>query len=229
MPLPRECVCIVKVSPPVVVMCILAGFFCGSVPFGYWAGRLKGIDIRQHGSGNIGATNVVRVLGKPIGIAVFILDILKGLLPTLLPHWLFQQPDVNAGWISATAVASGLAAVLGHMFTPWLGFKGGKGVATAAGVLAGIAPLAMLAGLLVWLIVFFATKYVSLASMLAAVTVPAAMAVLMMRQHRWDAVLLGFGILVATLVVVRHRSNFRRLLAGTEARAGRKNAAKDPM
>lgn len=214
-------------SPPIAIaLCPLAGFVLGSIPFGYWAGRLKGIDIRQHGSGNIGATNVIRVLGKAIGIPVFILDILKGLLPTLLPRWLVDQAEPGFGWVSATTVAAGLAAVLGHMFTPWLRFKGGKGVATAAGVLAGIAPLAMLAGLVAWLALFFTTRFVSLASMVAAVTVPVAMSVLMARQHRWDPVLLVFGILVAVLVIVRHRSNIRRLLAGTENRAGRRTLPK---
>lgn len=229
MPVGGECVCIAAVSLPLAIaLCLLGGFVLGSIPFGYWAGRLRGIDIRQHGSGNIGATNVIRVLGKGIGIPVFILDILKGLLPTLIPCWLLHELEPGSGWVSATAVASGLAAVLGHMFTPWLRFKGGKGVATAAGVLAGTAPAAMLAGLVVWLALFFTTRFVSLASMAAAVTVPAAMSVLMARQHRWDPVLLAFGILVAVLVIVRHRSNIRRLLAGTENRAGRRRLPNEP-
>lgn len=197
------------------------GFLCGSIPFGYWAGRLKGIDIRQHGSGNIGATNVIRVCGKAIGIPVFALDMLKGLLPVM-----WAKAAASAGstpamdMTSAAAVLTGFAAILGHTFTPWLGFKGGKGVATATGVLIGIAPVAMLAGLGVWLLAFFATRYVSLASMLAAVTVPVTMAAMMGSSGRWDGVLLGFGVLVALLVIVRHRANIKRLLAGKENRSG---------
>ena len=210
-----------------IALCSLIGFLCGSVPFGYWAGKLRGIDIRQHGSGNIGATNVLRVCGKGIGIPVFILDMIKGLLPTLAPHWLMTGPEVHDEWISVAAVASGLAAILGHMFTPWLGFKGGKGVATAAGVLLGIAPVAMLVALTAWLLVFFTTKYVSLASIAAAVAVPSTMAALMWRGQRLDWVLLGFGILLAALVIVRHRGNIQRLLAGTENKAGMKKAGGD--
>jgi glycerol-3-phosphate acyltransferase PlsY len=117
------------------------------------------------------------------------------------------------------------AGGFGFMFTPWLGFKGGKGVATAAGVLLGIAPVAMGVALLAWMAFFFTTKYVSLASMVAAVAVPATMAVQMARSGVWDGVLLGFGILLAVLVVVRHRANIQRLMAGTESRAGAKKSA----
>ncbi len=200
------------------ILCVAGAFLCGSVPFGYFAGRLKGIDIRQHGSGNIGATNVIRVCGKGIGIPVFILDMLKGLLPTLAPRWLMSGAAAHDEWMSAAAVASGFAAILGHMFTPWLGFKGGKGVATAAGVLLGIAPFAMLVALGTWLIFFFTTRYVSLASITAAVAVPATMMALMWRAQRWDWVLLSFGIVLGVLVIARHRANIARLLAGTESR-----------
>lgn len=193
-----------------------AGFLSGSVPFGYFAGRLRGMDIRQHGSGNIGATNVIRVLGKGIGIPVFVLDLLKGLVPCLV---------VKAGGAESwVLVLTGLCAILGHMFTPWLGFKGGKGVATAAGVLLGIAWVPMLAGLAVWLVFFFSTRYVSLASMLAGLAVAGTMAAQMALRQQWDVVLLGFGVVLALLVILRHRANIGRLLAGTEPRAGqRKN------
>lgn len=136
-----------------------------------------------------------------------------------------QGGEISTELFSATAVVCGLAAILGHMFTPWLGFKGGKGVATAAGVLLGIAPVAMLVALLAWMAFFFTTKYVSLASMIAAVAVPVTMAVQMSRSGAWDGVLLGFGILLAVLVVVRHRANIQRLMAGTESRAGAKKSA----
>lgn len=207
-----------------ILVSALGGYLSGSLPFGYWAGKLKGIDIRQHGSGNIGATNVIRVLGKGIGIPVFILDALKGWLPAWLAGvWVAQQAAAQE-LISAAAVVAGLAAVLGHMFTFWLSFKGGKGVATTAGVLLGIAPLAMLGGLVVWLLFFFTTRYVSLASMMAGVGVVATMVAVMARSGQWDLVMLGFGVLIMVLVIVRHRSNISRLLAGTESKAGRKKA-----
>ncbi|MEN3940910.1 glycerol-3-phosphate 1-O-acyltransferase PlsY [Prosthecobacter sp. SYSU 5D2] len=200
----------------------VGGYLSGAMPFGYWAGKLKGLDIRQHGSGNIGATNAIRVLGKGIGIPVFILDALKGWLPVWLVASFLGEQNVAQEIVSAGAVVAGLAAVLGHMFTFWLGFKGGKGVATTAGVLLGIAPVAMLGGLVVWLLFFFTLRYVSLASMMAGVGVVATMVVVMAREGRWDWVMLAFGVLIMVLVIVRHRANIGRILAGTEPKGGRK-------
>ncbi len=211
-----------------ILLCAAGGYVSGATPFGYIAGKMKGIDIRQHGSGNIGATNAIRVLGKGIGIPVFILDMLKGWLPVLLAKaWLTHQPGACAylpseALISTAAVVTGLAAVLGHMFTFWLGFKGGKGVATTTGVLLGIAPIAMLGGLVVWLVFFFTTRYVSLASMMAGVGVAVTLLIQMNHAGRWDAVLLGFGLLIMVLVIVQHRANIRRILAGAEPKAGQK-------
>lgn len=212
--------------PPTAVLLLsaAAGYVSGATPFGYLAGRLRGVDIRQHGSGNIGATNAIRVLGKGVGVPVFILDLLKGLLPVLLAKsWLAATPGAEA-MVSLGAVLTGLAAVLGHMFTFWLGFKGGKGVATTGGVLLGIAPAAMAGGLAVWLLFFFTLRYVSLASMMAGVGVVATLLAQMARSGVWDGVLLSFGLLVMLLVIVRHRANIGRILAGTEPRAGRKKA-----
>ncbi|MBB5039430.1 glycerol-3-phosphate acyltransferase PlsY [Prosthecobacter dejongeii] len=200
----------------------VVGYLSGAMPFGYWAGKLKGLDIRQHGSGNIGATNVIRVLGKGIGIPVFILDALKGWLPVWLATSFLAQQGASAEIVSTGAVVAGLSAVLGHMYTFWLGFKGGKGVATTAGVLLGIAPLAMLGGLVVWLLFFFTLRYVSLASMMAGVGVVATMVALMAKVGHWDFVMLSFGVLIMVLVIVRHRGNVSRILAGTEPKAGRK-------
>ena len=205
-----------------ILISAVVGYLSGAMPFGYWAGKLKGMDIRQHGSGNIGATNVIRVLGKGIGIPVFILDALKGWLPVWLATSFLAKQGAAPEIVSTGAVVAGLSAVLGHMFTFWLGFKGGKGVATTAGVLLGIAPLAMLGGLGVWLLFFFTTRYVSLASMMAGVGVVATMVAVMARDGRWDAVMLGFGVLIMVLVIVRHRANMGRILAGTEPKAGRK-------
>ncbi len=208
-----------------IFLCAVGGYVSGATPFGYLAGKLKGLDIRQHGSGNIGATNAIRVLGKGIGIPVFILDLLKGWLPIWLAKtWLVSMPDA-AALISTAAVVTGFAAVLGHMFTFWLSFKGGKGVATTAGVLLGIAPLAMLGGLVVWLAFFFITRYVSLASMMAGVGVFGTLLISMICAGTWDFVLLGFGLLVMILVIVRHRGNITRILAGTEPKAGQKKAS----
>ncbi len=204
----------------VLTVAAAAGFASGSLPFGYLAGKMRGIDIRQHGSGNIGATNVIRVLGKGIGIPVFILDLLKGLLPCLLVRQWTGGLGVSATVASLAVILAGLGGIFGHVFTPWLKFKGGKGVATAAGVLLGITPVAMGAALLVWLAFFFTTRYVSLASIAAAITVPLALAVQMQRNHLWDGPLLGFGILIAVLVVLRHRANISRLIAGREPKSG---------
>jgi glycerol-3-phosphate acyltransferase PlsY len=205
-----------------ILLCAAGGYVSGATPFGYLAGKLKGIDIRQHGSGNIGATNAIRVLGKGIGIPVFILDLFKGWLPVWLAKaWLVTLPGAET-LLSTAAVVTGLAAVLGHMFTFWLNYKGGKGVATATGVLLGIAPIAMLGGLGVWLLFFFTTRYVSLASMMAGVGVALTMMVQMSRVGSWDWVMLGFGLLIMILVIVRHTANIRRILSGTEPKAGSK-------
>ena len=205
-----------------ILISAVGGYVSGAMPFGFWAGKLKGLDIRQHGSGNIGATNVIRVLGKGIGIPVFILDALKGWLPAWLAGFLLTKEGMATEIVSAGTVVAGLSAVLGHMFTFWLNFKGGKGVATTAGVLLGIAPIAMLGGLAVWLLFFFTTRFVSLASMMAGVGVVATMVAVMIQRGQWDFVMLGFGVLIMVLVIVRHRANIGRILAGTEPKAGRK-------
>lgn len=211
--------------PPLLpTFCLVAlAWFCGSLPFGYWAGRLKGIDIRKHGSGNIGATNVIRVLGKKIGLPVFALDALKGFLPVFVAAWWMQHreaTDVNAATLVAALCAA--ASVLGHMFTFWLGFKGGKGVATTAGAMLGLAPLVLLIAIIVWGVIFYTTRYVALASIAAGFTLPTAAAVIMTIDGTWNYVLLVFGIVIAVLVLIRHRSNVSRMLAGTENRFERK-------
>jgi glycerol-3-phosphate acyltransferase PlsY len=200
----------------------VCGYLCGSLPFGYWAGRLRGIDIRQHGSGNIGATNVIRVLGKPIGIPVFLLDMMKGWLPVFLAAKWMTATGAGAEMISTAKVIGGFSAVLGHMYTFWLSFKGGKGIATTAGVLMGMSLAGFFGGWAAWLVVFFASKYVSLASIAAALAVPSSMAIMMWREGKWDLVMLAFGVVVMVLAIWKHRSNIQRLIAGTENRAGAK-------
>ena len=187
----------------------LAAYVIGATPFGYFAGKLKGIDIREHGSGNIGATNVLRTLGKGVGIPVFILDVLKGAVPVLLAQMLFSESDI-------TAVLAALGTILGHTFTFWLGFKGGKGVATSGGAILALVPLALLGGLVAWLAVFYSTRYVALASIVAAVAIPVVVAIQTLIWKSAGYPLLVFSIVVGALVVWRHRSNITRLMDGTE-------------
>lgn len=211
--------------PVAAILLVAFAYFCGALPFGYLAGKMRGIDIRQHGSGNIGATNVLRVLGKGIGIPVFALDMLKGLLPTLLAAYVMRRLGAGENVAALVSVFAAAASVLGHNYTFWLSFKGGKGIATSTGALLGLAPLALLIVLLVWIVVFYSTRYVALASIVAAMVLPIAMAGLMTWQGTWNHVLLGFGIVMGVLAVVRHRANIQRLLSGTENRFERKKKA----
>ena len=200
---------------------LLAGYLLGSVPFGLLAARLKGLDIRKHGSGNIGATNVWRVCGWRYGLPVFALDVLKGVAAVFLSRWLAVRFGGDPAW---AAIAGALACVLGHSFPVWLGFKGGKGVATSLGVLLGLMPLASLCALLLWLIVFKASGYVSLASIVAAVALPAVAIVAQFTAWPYGWPSAGFATFAGVLVIVRHRANIARLRAGTENRFGRKKA-----
>jgi glycerol-3-phosphate acyltransferase PlsY len=192
----------------------------GSCPNGYLVARAHHIDIREHGSGNIGATNVLRVLGKRWGYAVFFLDALKGFLAVRVAFELGRwsgsaQPEI-------LGIIAAVACILGHAFPVWLRFRGGKGVATSAGVLLGLMPLAVLSVFLVWLILFKATRYVSVASMAAAIALPAFVFLYLRLNALTGANLLPFSILIAAVVVWRHRSNVQRLLRGTEQRFGQK-------
>jgi glycerol-3-phosphate acyltransferase PlsY len=202
---------------------VVLAYVAGATPFGWLAGKLRGIDLRQHGSGNIGATNAVRVLGKAVGLPVFALDVLKGLLPVLGAAWWSASHAGLAGQplaAQAVPVLSGLAAVLGHTFTFWLGFKGGKGVATSAGVMLGLAPWALLAACLAWGLSMKVCRYVSLSSIVAGWTLPVAVGVQAWRAGSVNGPLLALALLIAVLVTVRHRSNLARIAAGTEPRAG---------
>ena len=196
----------------------LIGYLLGSIPTGYLAGRLRGIDIRTIGSGNIGATNVFRVLGKPAGIIVLIIDGLKGYaacvwVSDLVAHWF----PAHAADIDAIRITSGLAAILGHNFTCWLRFRGGKGIATSAGVLAGLVPGALIIILCIWIIVFALTRYVSLASICASFALP--FATWITRQNLPLTIVTSA---MAALAIYKHRSNIQRLMQGTENRFGGK-------
>lgn len=197
-----------------LLLTAVAAFLLGSLPTGYLVARSRGVDIRQHGSGNIGATNVFRTLGKPLGISVFVIDALKGFAAVWLT--LHFVPGEWSGIIAAVAV------IAGHNYTPWLGFKGGKGIATSAGVLLALMPLAVLAIAVVWFAVFFASRYVSLASICASAALPLAVAALWWTGHGGNAPLLGFALVISALAIWRHRSNIQRLRDGTESRFTRR-------
>lgn len=196
-------------------------YFIGSLPFGVWVSRAQGVDIFKVGSGNPGATNVARALGKKWGLIVFALDVLKGVVPAVAAQFLIKEP---VGGISLQALwfVAGLGAVVGHCLSPFINFKGGKGIATALGVGLGACPLIAGGAFAVFLIVFAITRYVSLSSMIAAIS----------------AVILGWVIphqarelvplyaLVAIFLIYRHRANIRRLMNGTEPKFGFKK--KDP-
>jgi len=185
---------------------IISSFLLGSIPFGYLIALFKGIDIRKYGSGNVGATNVARVLGKKYGIAVYILDFLKGFIPTLIAV-------KNFGIESWVTTAVGLSPILGHMFSPFLHFKGGKGVATSSGVLLALSPLLGFLALALWFAIYKKSGFVSLGSILSAFAVMYIAGSLGYPTN----VLLLVG-LVAVLVLVKHKSNVERLLEGRELR-----------
>jgi acyl-phosphate glycerol 3-phosphate acyltransferase len=179
------------------------------VPFGYLVARARGVDILKVGSGNIGATNVSRVLGRRFGLAVFVLDCMKGALPAALAQGV-------AG--PAAGVTAGLAAFLGHLFPIWLGFRGGKGVATGAGVVAVLVPAPAAMAVIAWAAVASASRYVSLASVAAALVIAAVQLALPDAFGPERAVLTAFCLAAALLVVVKHAKNLARLARGTENR-----------
>lgn len=205
------------------VFILLGSYLIGSVPFGYLVGKMHGVDLRECGSHNIGATNAGRVLGKKWGIIVFLADFLKGFLPVLLVSCLLGSDPIalgagQAGWLLGTI----FAVVLGHTYTCFLHFKGGKGVATSAGALFALSPVIGVYAVVAWLVMMLIFRYVSLASMVAAVV---------MVVVAWFEFLGGKDVsvagkmffsllaLLAVLVIVKHRTNIVRLLNGTESKS----------
>ncbi|MCP5534874.1 MAG: glycerol-3-phosphate 1-O-acyltransferase PlsY [Akkermansiaceae bacterium] len=225
--------------PPIIA------FLAGSIPFGLLIAKAKGVNIREHGSGNIGATNVLRVIGKPYGISCLVLDLLKGLIPTMAGISLFTYAgDSNPMAIKALApyavelpqtqaqilqIVTALAAILGHNYSPWIGFKGGKGIATSGGALIALMPAAVVILLVIWALLFFTTKYVSVASMGAAVSLPF-LTIFGSWYHgklangTWNKPLFIFTIIIAALAVWRHRSNIKGLMNGTEHQFAKKKS-----
>jgi glycerol-3-phosphate acyltransferase PlsY len=198
------------------VLMVIASYLVGAIPFGYLTARLRGVDILRQGSGNIGATNVGRVLGKRFGITVFFLDFLKGAVPAAVASSLGRMLDTGPTkewW----GVAAGLAAFLGHIFPVYLGFRGGKGVATGAGVVAVLLPGPACAALLTWLTFLCAFRYVSLASIAAVLALCAVHLLISSAPFSGEErILTLFCFVAAVLVIVRHRTNIGRLLRGSE-------------
>ncbi len=195
-------------------------YFIGSIPSGYLVARSQGVDIRQHGSRNIGATNVLRVMGKKWGYLVFLCDSSKGFLAVKLGFLIAAhslQSPVLGGVIAA------IACILGHNYTLWLGFKGGKGIATSGGVILALFPVAVICCIaFVWVVVFYSSKYVSLASIASAVVLPFSVFLFVAKTGTEFWVVFGFSVLVCVLAVWRHQSNIVRLMNGTETRFGKK-------
>lgn len=215
----------------VPAVCFLLGvaliaFLIGSVPFGFLIGKARGVDIRRHGSGNIGATNVFRTLGKGWGILVFLLDASKGLLAVRLgmagvafdPEF-WARAGVGA---ELAGVVAAVAVILGHNYTPWLGFRGGKGIATSLGVLGGLMPPVAGIAAGVWFALWFATRYVSLASIGAALCLPVVTGIwLKLGWLGWT--FFWFALAAGAMAVWKHRPNITRLLNGTEPRTAPRN------
>jgi glycerol-3-phosphate acyltransferase PlsY len=189
------------------LLIVAIGYLVGSIPFAYLLSRRRGIDLRTVGSGNVGATNVLRTSGVPMAVAAMVLDALKGSIAVLAASPIAAGP--------ATLVAAGLASVVGHIYPVWLGFKGGKGVATAAGVFGILAPAALAIASAVFLLAVWTTRYISVGSLAGAATLAVAAAATDV------PVAVTVGAVVTALVILhRHRGNLARIMAGTERRVG---------
>ena len=194
----------------------LLAYLLGSIPFGFIAGLIAGVDVRKHGSGNIGATNTLRVLGTKYGYSVFVADVLKGFVAVRIALWLARF-DPSTGY--CIGILAAFFVVVGHSFPLWLRFRGGKGVAAAAGACLGLVPLATVVAAVVWVATLLMFRYVSLASIVAAIVL--ALSALFL-GYATDPILLTFTCLIAALIILRHRSNIARLLQGREPRFDRK-------
>ena len=193
------------------------GFVLGGLPSGLWIGRARGVDLRTAGSRNIGATNAYRVLGARWGILVFALDTAKGFLAARAPSLLARAfgAGVSAETLFAAALASGVAAIVGHVFSPWLRFRGGRGVATSLGVFLSIIPVPTLVVFGLWTALVLLSRRVSVGSVGAALAYPF-LVLLLMRGDPHRVLLSVIAAVVALLVILRHKANIQRLLAGTE-------------
>ncbi len=201
----------------------VGAYLIGSLPSGYIVGHLNGVDLRKVGSGNIGATNALRILGKKWGYLVFAADIFKGWLSVTLAYAFSRQLAPDS--VTLAGVLAALFAVLGHNFPIWLAFKGGKGIATSAGIMIALFPIwVFLCALVVWVTSFQITRYVSVASILASVSLSISTPVLaLLGQCDW--LLVAVALAMTTLAVWRHKSNIDRLLAGTEKKFERRTSS----
>jgi glycerol-3-phosphate acyltransferase PlsY len=195
-----------------IVFTLILSYLLGSIPTAVWIGKsYYGLDIREHGSKNAGATNTFRVLGKKPGIVVLLIDVLKGVTASLLPVLLLQGLEVDE--VIKVQIGSAFLAVIGHLFPVFAGFRGGKGVATSLGVVIGILPLAAAISMVIFLIVFLSTRFVSLGAITAALLFPFILKFAVGTDSVW---LLSFGVVVSSMVIVAHRKNIKRLLKGEE-------------
>jgi len=215
------------------ILTALGAYLLGSIPFGFLAAKAKGIDIRSVGSGNIGATNAMRVLGKPLGIFVLLMDAAKGfaacaIMPAMLYDFFFASSwdDMFVNhpleFQLQIKLLTGVCAVLGHNYTCWLKFKGGKGIATTAGVYLALAPWAVLVALVVFILAVLLTKFVSVGSIAAAVALPVTVWVLTPHNLFLGIVTTALG----ALAIYKHKSNIQRLMVGTENRLGKQKETK---
>ncbi len=222
------------------IVVAVAAYLLGSIPTGFLVAKAKGIDIRNVGSGNIGATNAMRVLGKPAGIFVLLMDVLKGWLSVYLGaiiyriifQYFMSGPDINGFYylpqtqeIRKFALIAGIFAVLGHNYTCWLKFKGGKGIATTAGVFLALAPWALLVALAVFILAILLTKYVSVGSITAAIALP--VTVWIMSPHNLFLCIVTTAL--GAMAIFKHKKNIQRLMAGTENRLGKKSSAAEDV
>lgn len=203
-----------------LISAFIASYLCGSFPSGYLAGRMRGVDLRREGSGNVGATNALRVLGKGWGYGVFVMDALKGFLGVRVTFLI--AASMSPGWEIPAGVVGAVGTVLGHNFPVWLGFRGGKGISTSAGVMLALFPIwVFLSGIVAWGLVFSMTRYVSLASLAASLALPVSSAALWV-YGRCEGLLVATAGLMCLLAFWRHRPNIARLATGTEKRFERK-------
>lgn len=203
---------------------LLLSYLLGAVPFGFLLVRVfKGIDLRAVGSGNIGATNTMRVLGRPLGVIAFLMDLGKGFVPVaLIAPWLAGE-TVDPGWLG---VSCGAAAVCGHVWPVYLRFRGGKGVATGFGALLAIDPWIILLAGIGWLAVIVTTRFVGLASVVMGLLFPVVAYIRRGSEEYGEEVILA-SLALTILILLRHRSNLERMIAGTEPRIGLKKATQD--
>jgi len=200
------------------ILVALVAYLLGSIPTGYLVAKAKGIDIRKTGSGNIGATNAMRVLGKPAGIFVLLADMAKGYFAVWITEYVMERFVEANGHLETCLILAGIFAVLGHNYTCWLKFKGGKGIATTAGVYLALAPVPLGIALAAFILAVVLTRYVSVGSIAGAIALPAA--VWIMQPHN-----LFLGIVttaLGALAIYKHKANIQRLMNGTENRLGKK-------